>query len=253
MWELKNRRLLLQTKIIRMNKILTLLIAISISTATYSQDFESGDINKKSYVRIGLSTPSWQYYGFNDKNDMSDNISDFLFEKNPDLGVSQLKGRIGGIFEIGVIFPLNGINVGDHLRFGINVDWLTLKAQVFNLQGSKNIYNAFAASKIGPSFTYAPSKAIAFDIYGKVSPVWAAAVYNNHQNAEGNIDIYRGFVQFMYTAGVNVKIAIIMIGFEYEFGSLQLKNSNDEYYGNVQSGSKKTPMSGFNATIGFCF
>mgnify|MGYP007094920352 CR=1 FL=1 len=235
-----------------MNKLL-ILFFISISFISFSQDFQSGDINKKSYVRFGLSTPSWQYYGFSGKSDMSDNISEFLYDKNPDLINSELKGRIGGIFEIGVIFPLNSINVGDHLRFGINVDWLTLKAQVFNLQGSKNIYNAFAASKIGPSFTYAPAKAIAFDIYAKICPVWAAGIYNNHQDAKSSIDVYRGFVQFMYSAGVNVKLSIIMIGFEYEFGGLKLKNSDDVYYGNVKNDSKTTPMSGFNATIGFCF
>ncbi len=236
-----------------MNKTLTLIIAITISLTSFSQDHESGDINKKSYVRIGLSTPSWQYYGFNNKSDMTENISEFLFEKNPDLMHSELKGRIGGIFEVGMIFPLNSLNVGNHLRFGINVDWLTLKAQVFNLQGSKNIYNAFASSKIGPSFTYAPKKAIAFDVYAKINSVWASAIYNNHQDADGNIDIYRGFVQFMYSAGVNVKLAVIMIGFEYEFGSLKLKNSDSEYYGNANSNSTKTPMSGFNATVGFCF
>ncbi len=235
-----------------MNKLL-LLFFIGISLTCFSQDFESGDINKKSYVRVGISIPSWQYYGFNGKTNMSDNISAFLYEKNPDLLNSELTGRIGGIFEIGVIFPLNSINVGDHLRFGINVDWLTLKAQVFNLQGSKNIYNGFAASKIGPSFTYAPAKAVAFDIYAKICPVWAAAIYNNHQDADGNIDVYRGFVQLMYSTGINVKLAIIMIGFEYEFGGLKLKNSGDVYYGNAKDDSNKTPMSGFNATIGFCF
>ncbi len=224
-----------------MTKLFTLIFAITISLTVFSQDYESGDINKKSYLRFGLSTPTWKYYGFKDANELKDALD--------------VESRIGGIFEIGTIFPLNAINVGDHLRFGINVDFVSFKTQIFNKPGSENIYNFFVGSKIGPSFTYAPSKAIAFDVYAKLNPVWAAAIYNNHQEFDNGVDMYYGYVQFMYTAGINIKLAFIMLGFEFDFGGLKLKNNkNGDYWPNASSpDNKRTPMPGFNVTFGFTF
>ncbi len=224
-----------------MNRIIILTCALTISFTMFSQDYESGDLNKKSYVRAGLSTPTWQYYGFNNANDLKEGLN--------------AESRIGGIFEIGTIFMLNGINVGDHMRFGINADFVSFKTQVFNKPGSENIYNFFVGSKVGPSFTYAVSKTIAFDVFAKLNPVWAAAIYNNHQNFDNGLDMYYGYVQMMYSAGINVKLAIVMIGFEYDFGSLKLKNNKEgDYWPNFSDpDSKRTPMHGFNVTFGFCF
>lgn len=236
-----------------MNKFTLLIIAIAITLTSYSQDFESGDINKKSYVRVGYSSPLYTNYGFTGKQDMSDNLDAFMVSKNADYDPKPLDSRIGAIFEIGTIFPLNKINIGSNMRFGINVDWLTVRAHVFKLEGSQNLYNLFVASKIGPSFTYAPAKAVAIDVYAKISPVWAGGVYYNHQDGDGNIDVYRGFVQLMYSTGVNVKFGFFMVGFEYDFGGMRLKNSEGTYFGNAKNDNKRTPLSGFSATIGVTF
>ena len=224
-----------------MKQIFTLLIAILLTLPSFSQDYESGDLNKKSYVRFGLATPTYKYYGFDNKNDMKD--------------IFDLKTRIGGVFEVGTIFPLNNIDIGDHLRLGINVDWISLKTHVFRLQTDNDaLINYFAQSKIGLAFTYAPARAISIDVYGKVIPVWAAGIYNSYDDSNGEEDHYRGYLQFMYSTGINLKFSFIMIGFEYEFGSLRLKNDKDEYWGNVDDAdSKKTPMPGFNLTFGFSF
>ena len=236
-----------------MKQFFTLLFAILLTIPSFSQDFESGDINKKSYVRFGYSSPLYTNYGFTDKQDMIDNLGAFMTSKNPDYQASTVDSRIGAIFEVGTLFTINKINIGPNMRFGINVDWFSLKAQIFNLQGSQNLYNVFVQSKIGPSFTYAPAKAVAIDVYAKINPVWAGATYYNHQEGDGNIDIYRGFLQFMYSTGVNVKFAFVMLGFEYDFGGLKLKNSEGTYFGNAKNSDKKTPLNGFSATIGFTF
>lgn len=224
-----------------MKRFFTFLIASIISVSIFAQDFESGDINKRSYLRVGLSTPVWQYYGFANANDLKNTLD--------------VESRIGGIFEIGTLFPLNSINVGPNLRFGIIVDFISLKAQVFNKPGTENIYNFFAGSKVGPSFTYAPSKAIAFDVYAKINPVWAGAIYNNHQDFDNGVDMYYGYVQLMYSAGLNVKLAFIMLGFEYDFGGMKLKNNKEgDYWENYSDpNNKRTPMHGFNVTLGICF
>ena len=236
-----------------MKKAFTLLVLITLSIFTFGQDFESGDLNKKSYFRFGLSTPTYTNYGFSGKSDMNQRLPAFLNEKNPDINITGVEGRIGGILEVGTIFPLNGIDIADNMRLGINVDWLALKVQSFNLNGSNNLLNGMVASKVGIAFSYGLSRAIIFDAYGKVSPVWAGAVFMNHADASGTIDTYRGFIQFMYSTGINVKLSFIMLGFEYEFGGLRLKNGDGEYFGNVVNSDKRTPLNGFNATFGFVF
>lgn len=223
-----------------MNKFFAILLVTLFSISAFAQDWESGDINKKTYLRFGLATPTYKYYGFNDKNNMENTFD--------------IKNRVGGIFEVGTIFPLNGINIADHLRFGINVDWVSIKGHIFNLEDAEVLYNYFAQSKAGLSFTYAPARAVSIDIYGKVIPVWAAGTYYSYDDANGDDDHYRGYMQLMYSTGVNVKFAFMMVGFEYEFGSLKLKNANDEYLGNFNdANSKKTPMPAFNLTFGFVF
>ncbi len=233
-----------------MKKIFIILLVTLLSVQAFSQDYESGDLNKKFYIRLGLSTPTWTYYGFKDKKQMGDSLG--------------VKSRIGANFEVGAIFMLNGINVGRGMRFGINVDFLSLKSQVFMLAGTENIYNGFIGSKIGPSFTYAISKAIAFDVFAKINPIWASAVYTNQQSVNSDFNIYYGYLQMMYSVGVNVKLSVVMLGFEYDMGSLKLQNNNSNGYWdpakpgwdpklNPQLTATKVPMNGFNITIGFVF
>lgn len=224
----------------KMKKTLTLLFAVFIALSSYSQDWESGDINKKSYVRFGLATPTYKYYGFKGKSDFENTFN--------------IKNRIGGIFEVGTIFPINSLNIADHMRIGINADWVSIKGHIFNLEDSEVLYNYFAQSKVGLAFTYAPARAVSIDVYGKVIPVWAAGTYYSHDDDDSDKDHYRGYMQVMYSTGVNVKFAFIMVGFEYEFGSLKLKNADGDYLGNSNdANSKKTPMPGFNLTFGFSF
>ncbi|MFK5856265.1 MAG: hypothetical protein QM503_09060 [Bacteroidota bacterium] len=233
-----------------MKKLCIIILSTILTLPLFSQDFESGDLNKKFYVRAGLSTPTWTYYGFKDRAALK-----------AGLGV---ESRIGGIFEIGGIFMLNGINVGNGMRFGINVDFVSFKTQILKLGDGENIYNGFIGSKIGPSFTYAISKAIAFDVFAKLNPVWGAAVYTNLQNIDEEFNIYYGYVQMMYSFGINVKMSVIMIGFEYDLGSLKLQNNaTDGYWDpanpdwdpelNPQMTATKVAMDGFNITIGFVF
>jgi len=236
-----------------MKKIIILFIAIITTLPSFSQDFESGDINKKYYVRLGLSTPLWTYYGFQNKQALEDVLS--------------VKSRVGANFEVGAIFMLNGINIGD--GFGINVDFISFKAQVLKLEeDGANIYNGFAGSKIGPSFTYAINKAIAFDVFAKINPIWGATVYYNQQNINEDFNLYYGYLQMMYSFGFNMKLGIVMLGFEYDMGKLHLKNNNSDGYWdptysndngpwdpetNPQLEKTSVPMDGFNVTIGIVF
>ena len=235
-----------------MKKLAIILFSVVLSLPVYSQDDWDIDLKNKFYVRVGLATPTWTYFGYKNEAALKAGLD--------------AESRIGGILEIGKIYMLNSIDLGKGLRFGINADFISIKSHVFNLSGSDNLYSGFAGSKIGPSFTIAINKAIAFDVFAKINPVWAAAVYENNQSiitGINDIDVYYGYVQMMYSFGLNVKLAFIMLGIEYDLGSLKLKNSDGEYWDptmpdwdpelNPQMTTSKIPMNGFNITIGVTF
>ena len=231
----------------KVNKPIVIFLTLLFSTSIFAQNFYSqsksrvNDIKNRFYLRISFSTPSWKYYGYNDANELKSALG--------------VESKIGANFEIGSIFMLNKINLGPGLRFGINADYVSFKAQVFNLPGSDNLYNLFIGSKVGPSLTYMPEKGLSFDIYAKLNPIWVASIYYNKQNYDAGLETYLGYVQLMYSFGINVKLAFLMVGFEYEIGSMKLKNnSKGEYWGNASDpNSNLTPMPGFNLTLGLSF
>ena len=234
-------------KIKNQSNFFLILLLLTITISGYSQSFNTSsysrvdDIKNRFYFRIGFSTPAWKYYGYNDASELK-----------TALGV---ESKIGANFEVGSIFMLNKIRMAPGLRFGINVDYLSLKAQVFNLPGNENLYNLFIGSKVGPSLTYMPEKGLSFDIYAKLNPIWVASIYYNKQNYDSGLDTYLGYVQLMYSFGINVKLAFLVVGFEYEIGSLKVKNTTEgEYWGNASDpNSNKTPMPGFNLSLGLSF
>jgi hypothetical protein len=68
----------------------------------------------------------------------------------------------------------------------------------------------------------------------------------------------------MYSFGINVKLSVIMLGFEYDMGQLNHQNNNSDGYwdptmpgwdpeSKPQMDVTKVPMDGFNITIGFVF
>jgi len=60
--------------------------------------------------------------------------------------------------------------------------------------------------------------------FAKINPVWVGGVYYNQQDiSDGSIEAHLGYVQMMYSFGINVRVSILMLGFEYEIGSLKLK------------------------------
>ena len=223
------------------NSILIFLAAL-LSISVYSQNFESGDLKNRFYIRGGISTPLWTYYGYKDAAELREGLG--------------AKSKIGGNFEVGSIFMINGLDLGPGLRFGVNVDYLSLKTHIFHLEDNVNLYNFFVGSKIGPSFTYQPVKALAFDVFAKINPVWVGAIYENLQNITNtDLLVNTGYLQLMYSFGINIRVSVLMIGFEYEIGKLAMQNrSTDEYWpDNSDPDSKKTPMPGFNLTLGLNF
>lgn len=229
-----------------MKKLLFIFICLSISFQGYSQYlnpnsyYNVDDVKNRFYIRGGISTPAWKYYGYPNASELKKNLN--------------IVSKIGANLEIGSIFTINKLKISPGLRLGVNVDYISFKAHVFNLPGSENLYNLFIGSKVGPSLTYMPERGLSFDIFAKIVPVWVGSIYYNQQDFEAGLDTYLAFVQPMFSFGFNAKITFLVVGFEYEIGSLRLKNNSGDYWGDYSNpSSTSTPMPGFNLTVGLSF
>lgn len=134
-----------------MKKYTVLLLLLYATVDLAAQRFNTSskysyvdDIKNKTYIRVGFSTPSWKYYGYNNAAELKSALN--------------VESKIGGTFEVGTIYTFNQIPIARGVRFAINVDYLSLKAQVFNLPGTENIYNLFVGSKVGPSLIIMPEE-----------------------------------------------------------------------------------------------
>lgn len=215
-----------------------ILLCVSLANAL-AQD---GNLKKQTYFRFGLSVPTWKYYGFDGKTDWKDNVK-----------------RTGGVFEVGNIYMLNAIKLAPGMRIGLNVDFLSADFHRFSIdtldgQYSENLL--FIGSKIGPSFSYSPTKRLVFDAYFKFNPVWVAG---DVINTEENI-LYYGFLGIKYSIGMNIRYSILMLGFEFNPGYAKLRYFDKEdkkltfnYLSNMNDNSKKTPVPGMNFTVGLSF
>ena len=221
-----------------MKKLLALVLLVSTALAVYTQD---GNLKKQTYLRIGYSLPTWKYFGLTDKSDWGDDFK-----------------RIGGVFEVGNIFMLNGIKLSPGMRLGINIDYLSVNYHRFSNEAvtfKENI--VFVGSKIGPSFSYSPVDRLVFDAFFKFNPVWVAADIASQGDEK---DFFMGFLGIKYGVGLNVRYSVLMLGFEINPGFVKMKlydeeeNSfTDEYRSNATDNGKKTNAPGINFTVGLSF
>jgi hypothetical protein len=223
-----------------MKKIFVVLLAVLVTNTAFTQD---GNLKKKTYIRFGMSIPTWKSFGNNNKSDFPDDTK-----------------RMGGIFEVGSIFMLNSIKIMDGMRIGINVDYLSIGLNKFTMAGN-NFSNQFiyAGSKIGPSFSYSPVKHLVFDAFVKFNPVWIAGDYQNDKTDDTNNQLYIGYMGMKYSVGLNIRYSVLMLGFEFNPGYAKLRyydkdnhKLTNEYW-LTSNNSKKLPVPCLNMTLGLNF
>lgn len=224
-----------------MKKSIIILLLLATFVAGYSQ---AGNLKKQTYIRLGMSLPGWKYIGHDGKSDWS---GDFK--------------RIGGIFETGSIFMLNSIKIAPNMRLGINVDYLSLNYHKFTSSSLNQTYHFFYfGSKIGPSFSYSPVSRLVFDAYFKFNPVWVAGNVSLFHSDLIDDSYYLGFLGLKYSAGLNIRYSILMVGIEINPGIANLRSWDTDqnklshnYMGNLKDNTDKTPIPGLNLTIGLSF
>jgi len=223
-----------------MKKLFVLTFVALMSIPSFAQD--DSDLENQFYFRFGWSSPSWTSFGVDGKDDYPDDAR-----------------RFGGVFEMGSIFMINRLKIADRLRLGINVDYLSISAHAFDISDNLNIYNLCIGSKVGPSLSYSPVKSLTFDVFAKINPVWIAGTGLDAGDMDEDEDVFIGYLGMKYSLGVNIRWAILIFGFEYNPGSLKLKNEKGmgDYLGNPgnypDDMGEKTSLSALNFTLGFSF
>ena len=220
-----------------MKKLLILVLVALFSIPSIAQD--SGDLENQFYFRFGWASPSWTYYGF-DKDDFADEDD---------------VRRFGGIFELGSIFYINRLKMADGLRLGIDVNYLSISAHAFDVTDNLNLGNLLIGSKVGPVLSYNLVGSLIFDVFAKINPVWAAGTVIDDGDIDEDNDVFIGYMGINYSFGANIRWAILMVGFEYNPGSMKLQNDkgSGEYLGNANDDGDKTPMPAINFTLGLSF
>jgi len=223
-----------------MKKIIVLIFIVSISVSAHSQ--EGSGLDSKFYFRFGYSKPATNYFG-GDK-DAWENIK-----------------RTGGMFELGSIFILNNLDLGDGLRLGINVDYVTLTYHQFTYEviGDEFLLRfGEVSSKVGPSISFNPVSQLVFDVYIKAKIPWVGGGYIEADDIDFDERSFLGSMGFGFSTGINIRFSALILGFEYANAKMKLEDREDSgvYLGNFldpEADGDKSTMSSFNFTLGVNF
>lgn len=233
-------------------KLFTALLLLVVFIASAQEQVPDA---KKFYIKGGYSLHGKNYYGLNDSKD----------PKTYDNWWKDLNMK-GGNLELGSLFNIDQIKLGDKFAVGIDVNYLTtnfmLRTNNNSSKSDEKNYEFSVGSAVGPVVTFNASKSIAFDLYFKVNPIWiTGSIYTEENFTEG----YLGFEGMKYKMGLNVRLDFFVISAEFNPGSVIMQDYDftGDYFGNLgelsddvlkpSELSKKTPLPVFNFNIGFCF
>lgn len=226
--------------------LFTLLLAAVCIASAQEQSFDM----KKFYLKGGYTLKGKNYLGLNDSKDK--NLAKDQWKENTLNGYN---------LDLGSLFYIDMLDLGEKLHIGIDVNYLTLNYMINNPKEEDSNFvkwwGVFAGSAVGPIITYNVTKTIAFDAYFKVNPTWISTL-NFPDSGEGVL----GLSGMKYKIGINAHLDFLLLSAEFNPGWVVLQNvdySNEyignagEWHDNVEEPSNKTPMPVFNFNIGFCF
>jgi len=228
-----------------MKKITTLLIVFCISFISYAQ--ENRGLDNRFYVRLGYAKPTSSCLGAD--------MWPFGGEVN----------RTGGMFELGSIFMINNLDLGDGLRLGINVDYVELAYLQFTAEdymyGDEYIFHSgLLSSKVGPSISYNPVSKLVFDGFIKAKIAWVGGGYisTDNEDSEWYDKSFIGYMGFGFSTGLNIRFGALIVGFDYNNCSIKIEDRDisGEYLGNIfdyYNRGEKSKIKYFNISLGVNF
>lgn len=231
--------------------LFTLLLAAVCIASAQEQSFDM----KKFYLKGGYTLKGKNYLGLNDSK-TDPNLAKEYWKDNTLTGYN---------LDLGSLFYINMLNLGEKLHVGIDVNYLTVNYMTNTPKDDEQEgkwWGLYAGSAVGPVITYNVTKSIAFDAYFKVNPTWISTL--NFDEDDG----FLGLSGMKYKVGINAHLDFLLLSAEFNPGWVIMKNIDysNEYFGNVgensdyyenssqyENPSKKTPLPVFNFNIGFCF
>ena len=227
-----------------MKKFFGVFIIVCLSSTLLAQ--ENKGLDNRFYFRFGYSPPANNFAGYGNSSYLDD------------------LSRTGGVFELGSIFILNNLDLGDGLRLGINVDYLEAVYHLFLYDAGLNdnfLHMGQVSSKVGPSLSFNPVSRLVFDAFFKAKIPWVGGAYFDTPDDEDlNEQSFLGTMGFGFSTGLNIRFGVLIIGFEYSNSSLKLENRDEfedpKYMGNyfdISDNSDKTKTAYFNITLGLNF
>jgi hypothetical protein len=222
-----------------MKKLIIIVLVLVLSIPAFSQKQKAFD--NEFYFRFGYSLPSWNQYGY-EKSDWEDGWK-----------------RVGWMGEVGTIFMLNGVFKSETVAFGIDVDYLSVYWSKFEKEFDNEtieLWRTSAVTKVGPSITYSPVKRLAFDVYGKIGFDWFTGSILFFNEGTEDDEVFADVFSIGYSAGINIRYSLLMIGFEFYTSNPNLENvdSGGEPLENfLETGTGNNPLPCFNFTIGMSF
>ena len=225
-----------------MKRIYIIVLVFFIISASFAQ--ENKGLDNRFYFRFGYSKPSNNYAGWSNSP-----FLDYL-------------SRTGGVFELGSIFILNNLDLGDGLRLGINVDYLELVYHQFVYEDNFEeivLHTGQLSSKVGPSLSYNPVSKLVFDVFFKAKIPWIGGAYiSAPEDPDLDEESFQGAVGFGFSTGLNIRFSVLILGFDYSSSSIKLENREEsgEYLGNFfdpSDSGDKTKTGFFNFTVGLNF
>jgi len=193
-----------------MRKVLSLFVATLLLSVSYAQ--KAGDIESSTYIRFSsLSKPIIA----RGENAIS-NYNGFEFDR-----------EIGADLEIGGLYPLNDLDLGDGLRLGIDVTYINAGyeyyAQTDGTDASTHyLHNILFGLKVGPAISYTPVEKLFFEPYFKFCPT--GSMYTDVDKDLTKNTSYSemdGGIGFKTCAGMTISYSIISVGFEAVFGNIR--------------------------------
>ena len=214
------------------------------SFVVYAQNNQG--LDSRFYIRLGYSKPTKSCLGA---------------DKFP-YGDIKLTG---GMFELGSIFIINNLDLGDGLRLGINVDYVEFTYLQFKYEdimyGEDHIlFFGLLSSKVGPSISYNPVSKLVLDGFIKAKIAWVGGGYISTDDEFSPFyeKSYIGYMGFGYSTGVNIRFGALIIGFEYNNCSMKIEDRDitDSYMGNIfdfGDTGDKSKISYYNISLGVNF
>ena len=197
-------------------------------------------------LRFGLNLPSSSFGTFD-------------FENNTGNGTIKYNGSsIGYGLELGSMYFLNAIDIGESFRIGIDATYLDLNfinanytytpAGIGETPQDATLGFFQMGCMVGPFFSFSPIDNLSLDLAFKFNPAWSVFGSNNENVADFGLNLF----SLNYVPALYFRYSILFIGLEYNIANHKHQIGNTAT-STISDASIATNMTRAKFLIGFKF